>query len=184
MSEVKETGNDGIVQLVCFRVDEEEYGINIMEVQEIIRVSNIKTVPKSPGFVLGIVTLREKCLAVVDLRKRFGLDNFEHTNQSRIIVVEISGNINGFLVDSITEVLRILKSQTEIPPHVVSNGKNENQFIEGIGKLNDGKRIITILKPDFLLSSKDKIDIKKIEKETLDHEKKSEKNEEAVKKAA
>lgn len=138
------------MQLVCFKVDHEEYAISIMKVQEIIRINEITAVPKTKNFMKGIINLRGTVVPVVDMRTRFGLKFPENQEQGRIVVVNIAGNTTGLIVDSVTEVLRLSKSQIESPPASVAN--LDGKFIDGVGKLNEGKRIIILINVDCLLS--------------------------------
>jgi len=140
-------------QVVCFWVDREEYGIEIMKVQEIIRIGEITAVPNAPRFVEGIVNLRGDVLPVIDMRTRFGLEKGERTDQNRIMVVNISGKTTGILVDSVSEVLRIPKNQVEPAPDLITEGSVEDRYIQGIGKLDEGNRIIVLLNVDSLLTA-------------------------------
>ena len=105
-----------LLQLVSFNVAEEEYGLQILKVQEIIRMQGLTRVPNSPPFVEGVINLRGKVIPVVALRKRFGLPPQAHGRQTRIVVAEVSGAIIGFVVDSVSEVLRIPSTAIE-PAH-------------------------------------------------------------------
>ncbi|HEM55171.1 MAG TPA: purine-binding chemotaxis protein CheW, partial [Thermodesulfobium narugense] len=93
------------IQLVVFKLANEFYGIEISSVQEIIKIQDITRVPKAPDFVEGVINLRGKIVPIVDLRKRFELGQTERTKDTRVIVVETSGNIVGFIVDLVTEIL-------------------------------------------------------------------------------
>lgn len=141
-------------QLVCFKIANEEYGIDIMRVQEIIRIEEISAVPKAPQFVEGIVNLRGNVLPVIDMRTRFGLQRGERGEQHRIVVVSIGGTTTGIIVDSVSEVLRLVKKDIEGPPSVLS-GDVDRRFIEGLGKLGGGKRIIILLDVDAILSGQE-----------------------------
>lgn len=141
-------------QLVCFKIAREEYGIDIMQVQEIIRIEEISAVPKAPEFVEGIVNLRGNVLPVIDMRTRFGLARGERTDQNRIVVVSICGATTGIIVDSVSEVLRLGKKDIEGPPSVLSSGV-DRRFIEGLGKLGGGKRIIILLAVNAILSGQE-----------------------------
>jgi len=138
------------MQLVCFKVDHEEYAVSIMKVQEIIRINEITTVPKTREYMKGIINLRGTVVPVVDMRTRFGLHASENQESCRIVVVNIADKITGLIVDSVTEVLRVSKSQIEAPPDSVADV--DGKFIEGVGKFNDGKRIIVLINVDFLLA--------------------------------
>ncbi len=142
---------DEEVQLVCFYIGDEEYGINIMKVQEIIRVDQITSVPRAPEFIQGIVNLRGNILPVIDMRTRFGLSRTEITEQNRIVVVDICGKTTGLIVDSVSEVLRTTRSNIEAPPAAITNASS--RFIQGVGKLNQGKRIILLIDADLILSN-------------------------------
>ncbi|MBF0208763.1 MAG: chemotaxis protein CheW [Oligoflexia bacterium] len=152
MEKVKDNRSDEM-QLVCFKVDREEYAINIMKVQEIIRLNEITSVPKTKDYIKGIINLRGTVVPVVDVRTRFELNSLEDKEQCRIVVVNIEGKITGLIVDSVSEVLRVSKSQIETPPASVSNVDGE--FIDGVGKLSNGKRIIILINADRILADVD-----------------------------
>jgi purine-binding chemotaxis protein CheW len=136
-----------LIQLVSFHVGAEEFGLDILSVQEIIRSQQLTRVPNSPDFVDGVINLRGKVIPVVGLRKRFGLQCHEHDKRTRIIVAEVSGSILGFVVDSVSEVLRIPSSTVEAPPRL---GKVEREYVSGVGKLND--RLLILLDLERLMS--------------------------------
>lgn len=131
----------GELQLVSFSLGEEEYGINILKVREIDRMMEITRTPEAPPFVEGVVNLRGKVIPIVDLRGRFGLEGKAHDKNTRIIMVELAGNVVGFIVDAVREVLRIKRELTE-PPPTLSSGAQE-QYITGIAKLDD--RLLILL---------------------------------------
>jgi purine-binding chemotaxis protein CheW len=144
--------DDHLLQLVTFRIGEEEFGVNILQVQEIIRMLDITKVPKAPDFVEGVINLRGKVIPVIDLRKRFGLPARERDKMSRIIVVEIGTTVVGFIVDAVSEVLRLPASTVEPPPPVVAG--LDAEYISGVGKLDD--RLLIMLDMDRLLSRDEK----------------------------
>lgn len=143
---------DAETQVVCFRLMNEEFGTDIMSVQEIIRVDDITAVPKSPSFVEGIVNLRGAVLPVVDLRSRFNLERQERTEQNRIIVVNIAGKTTGVIVDSVSEVLRIPNREIEQAPNIITE-EVDSKFISGLAKLNQGKRLIILLEVNSILTA-------------------------------
>jgi purine-binding chemotaxis protein CheW len=143
--------DDELLQLVTFSTGDEEFGVDILRVQEIIRTMAITKVPKSPEFVEGVINLRGKVIPIIDLRRRFGLQSKEHDKHTRIIVIEINTMIVGFVVDSVSEVLRIPASTVEPPPPVVAG--LESEYISGVGKLED--RLLILLDLDRLLSRAD-----------------------------
>jgi purine-binding chemotaxis protein CheW len=127
--------------LISFELNGEVFGIDIMVVQEIIRLVQITKVPNSPDFVDGVVNIRGKVIPVVDLRSRMGMPRKEHDNNTRIIVVELSGKTSGFIVDAVNEVLRIPLSITEAPPEIAAAVNSE--YIKSVGKL-EGRLLILI----------------------------------------
>ncbi|MDY7000335.1 MAG: chemotaxis protein CheW [Thermodesulfobacteriota bacterium] len=151
MDEAQKKQDAELIQLVTFSIGEEEFGVDILKVQEIIRIMEITKVPKAPPFVEGVINLRGNVIPVIDLRKRFGLETREHDSQTRIIVIEINKMIVGFVVDSVSEVLRIPENTVEPPPPVVSG--LESEYISGVGKLED--RLLIMLDLDRLLSSEE-----------------------------
>jgi purine-binding chemotaxis protein CheW len=151
MNEPQKKQDDELMQLVTFSIGEEEFGVDILKVQEIIRTMEITKVPKAPVFVEGVINLRGKVIPIIDLRRRFGLSSKEHDKHTRIIVIEINNMIVGFVVDSVSEVLRIPAGTVEPPPAVVAG--MESEYISGVGKLQD--RLLILLDLDRLLSNHD-----------------------------
>jgi purine-binding chemotaxis protein CheW len=148
MEEAHKRQDAELMQLVTFSIGEEEFGVDILKVQEIIRMMEITKVPRAPDFVEGVINLRGKVIPILDLRRRFGLVTRDHDKHTRIIVIEISNMIVGFVVDSVSEVLRIPSNTVEPPPPVVSG--LESEYISGVGKLAD--RLLILLDLDRLLS--------------------------------
>jgi purine-binding chemotaxis protein CheW len=157
MSEQKkqEKDNQELLQLVSFHIGNEEFGADILKIQEIIRTMAITKVPNSPDFVEGVINLRGRVIPVVDLRVKLGLPKKAHDNYTRIIVVEIMGKVIGFIVDSVSEVLRIPKSITETPPELVTNINSE--YITAVGKLEDRLLILLDLEKVFTTTEHQKI---------------------------
>jgi len=120
-----------------------------LRVQEIIRTMEITKVPRAQDFVEGVINLRGKVIPIIDLRRRFGLPSRQHDKYTRIIVIELYDIIVGFVVDSVSEVLRIPASTVEPPPSVVSGV--EAEYIKGVGKLQD--RLLILIDLDRLLST-------------------------------
>ncbi|MCK9239814.1 chemotaxis protein CheW [Desulfocurvus sp.] len=150
--EQKKKQDAELIQLVTFSIGEEEFGVDILKVQEIIRTMEITRVPKAPDFVEGVINLRGNVIPIIDLRKRFGLETRAHDKHTRIIVIEINNMIVGFVVDSVSEVLRIPANTVEPPPPVVAG--LESEYISGVGKLED--RLLILLDLDRLLSGEEK----------------------------
>ena len=141
-----------LLQLVTFSIGDEEFGVDILKVQEIIRTMEITKVPRAPAFVEGVINLRGKVIPIIDLRKRFGLQTRGHDKNTRIIVIEINNMIVGFVVDSFPEVLRIPASTVEPPPPKVAG--LESEYISGVGKLED--RLLILLDLNRLLSREER----------------------------
>ena len=155
MEETLKKQDAELLQLVTFSIGEEEFGVDILSVQEIIRMMDITKVPRAPEFVEGVINLRGKVIPIIDLRRRFGLTTRDHDKHTRIIVIEINNMIVGFVVDSVSEVLRIPSSTVEPPPPVVSG--LESEYISGVGKLED--RLLILLDLDRLLSHEEQANL-------------------------
>jgi|SRR5271165_593475 len=134
------------LQLVGFRVGDEDFGIDILRVHEIIRVQQLTRVPHSPQPVDGVMNLRGRIIPVIALRKRFGLDPAPLGAETRIMVAEIRGSVIGFIVDSVSEVLRIPAESMQAPPRLT---QVEKPYVSGVGKLND--RLVLVLDADRLI---------------------------------
>ncbi len=151
-----DTSGSDLLQLVSFTIGEEEYGVDILCVQEINRMLNVTQVPNSPEYVDGVINLRGKVIPVIALRTRFGMPRIERTKDTRIVVVELIGKTVGFVVDGVSEVLRIPRSVTEPPPStVMQNVKSE--FITSVAKLED--RLLILIDLEKVLSDGEKIEL-------------------------
>ncbi len=137
-------------QLVSFQLGPEEYAIDILGVQEIIRLVEITHVPNAPHYVDGVVNLRGKIIPIINLRNRFGLSSTEPTKDTRIIVVEVARLILGFIVDSVEEVLRLPEDLIEPPLSTGRGGADE--FHRGVGRVNG--RLLILLDLDLLFGIK------------------------------
>ncbi len=144
--------NDQILQLVSFRIGNEEFGVEIIKVKEIIRMVEITRVPRAPDFIEGVINLRGKVIPVIDFRKRLELEPREWDNKTRIIVVEVNHHVIGFIVDAVTEVMRIPLSTTDLPSSL--NTEVSRKFIRSIGILD--KRLLILLDLEKLLDLKEK----------------------------
>lgn len=138
-------------QLVVFDLSTESYGVDIGAVREIIRLQEITKVPRTPEFVEGVINLRGGVIPVIDLRKRFELPVADETRDNRIVVVDISGQNIGVVVDAVTEVLRINTESIEPPSSVITT--SESEYLLGIVKLDD--RLIILLDLNQVLSEAD-----------------------------
>jgi purine-binding chemotaxis protein CheW len=133
--------SEELLQLVSFKIGDEEFGVDILKVQEINRMLEVTRVPNAPEYVDGVINLRGKVHPIIDLRRRFGMERKEHDKNTRIVVVELSGKVVGFVVDAVSEVLRIPKSVTEPPPSIVAGIGAD--YITAVGKLED--RLLILL---------------------------------------
>lgn len=147
MDDRQKKGDSELLQLVTFTIGHEEFGVDILAVQEIIRTMEITKVPKAPHFVEGVINLRGKVIPIIDLRSRFNMSTKKHDKSTRIIVLEINTMIVGFVVDAVSEVLRVPANTVEPPPPVVAGV--ESEYISGIGKLDD--RLLILLDLNKLL---------------------------------
>lgn len=139
---------NALLQLVTFRVAEEEYGVDILSVQEIIRHTDITKVPSAPPFVEGVLNLRGKVIPIIDMRKRFGLVPRQADKMTRIVVFALESKVMGCLVDSVSEVLRLPSSMVDAPPAAVT--QVDSTFIRGVGRLDD--RLLILLDSEQILT--------------------------------
>ncbi|PLX68615.1 MAG: chemotaxis protein CheW [Denitrovibrio sp.] len=137
-----------VIQLVGLKLGEEEYAIDVLKIQEIIRTVEITSVPRTDSFILGVMNLRGKVIPVIDLRIRFSLDKMDFDKETRIIVVRFETENIGFVVDEVTEVIRINKSMVEPTPPLV--GSVGQEYILGICKYQE--RLIILLDIDSIVS--------------------------------
>ena len=146
----QQTGTEELRQIVSFRVGDEEFGLDILRVQEIIRHQHLTRVPNSSDFVDGVINLRGKVIPVIALRKRFGITLEPSDGQARIVVLEVQNMVLGFIVDSVPEVLRIPESAVVPPPRF---GKTERDYVSGVAKMDD--RLLLLLDVDRIMSVED-----------------------------
>lgn len=132
-------------QLVIFSIGDEEFGVDISQVREIVRLIPITYLPKAPEFIEGVVNLRGQVVAVIDLAKRLVISSKQRGDNTRIIIVEIEGLTMGMIVDSVSEVLRLSSDQIEDVPSVIQTEVQEH-YIYGVGKLKDRLLVLLDLK--------------------------------------
>ncbi len=147
---------NGTIQVVSFKIGDEEFGVNILQVQEINRLVQITQVPNAPDFIEGVMNLRGRIVPVVNLRKRFGLPQKEYDKNTRVVVVELNDKTVGFVVDSVSEVLRFSNSDVEPTPDLITGIGNE--YITGIAKLGD--RLLILLDLEKVLTVEEKESLK------------------------
>lgn len=141
-----------LLQLVGFKLGEEEFAVDILAVQEINRMVEITKVPKAPAFVEGVINLRGKIIPIIDLRKRFKMNDKTLSKETRIVVVNVEKSTIGLIVDSVSEVLRLPLSTLEPPPDLISG--IDVEYIRGVGKLD--KRLLILLDLNKILTSQEK----------------------------
>ncbi len=133
--------NNPILRWVTFKLEKEKYGINVMQVQEVLRVTEIAPVPGAPDYVLGIINLRGNVVTVIDTRKRFGLPVKDMDDSTRIVIIEAEEQVVGILVDSVAEVVDLRLNEVDSAPNV---GTDESaKFIQGVASL-DGELLIIV----------------------------------------
>jgi purine-binding chemotaxis protein CheW len=143
--------NTSLLQLVSFKIGQEEFGVDILKVQEINKLVQITKVPGAPEFVDGVVNLRGRIIPIIDMRTRLHLPKKEHNKDTRIIVIDLNNMTIGFIVDAVSEVLRISRETIEDPP-AISKGVNSD-YITAVAKLED--RLLILLDLEKLLTVKE-----------------------------
>ena len=147
-------------QIVVFNLGKEEFGVNINEVREIIRMEQITKIPNTSEYIEGVINLRGGIIVVIDLAMKLGLPNKETDNNTRIIVIEVDKNTVGMVVDSATEVLRLSADQIEPAPTVITQ-KIDSDYIEGVGILDE--RLLILLDLAKVLKSKEIGNLQKLQ---------------------
>ena len=142
------TSDDPILQWVTFHLSGETYGVNVMQVQEVLRYTEIAPVPGAPTYVLGIINLRGNVVTVIDTRHRFGLEPGDTTDNTRIVMIEAEKHVVGILVDSVAEVVYLRQSEIETAPNV---GNEESaKFIQGVCHKNN--ELLILIELDKLIT--------------------------------
>lgn len=142
---------DPILQWVTFKLENETYGINVMQVQEVLRYTEIAPVPGAPNYVLGIINLRGNVVTVIDTRDRFGLVPAEVTDNTRIVIIETDEQVVGILVDAVAEVVYLRQSEIESAPNV--GNEESSKFIQGVCHKND--ELLILVELNKLLSEEE-----------------------------
>ncbi|HEY7771560.1 MAG TPA: chemotaxis protein CheW [Marinagarivorans sp.] len=143
--------DDPVLQWVTFHLAGETYGVNVMQVQEVLRYTEIAPVPGAPHYVIGIINLRGNVVTVIDTRNRFGLTPGEITDNTRIVIIEAEKNVVGILVDSVAEVVYLQQSEIETAPNV---GNEESaKFIQGVCHKNN--ELLILIELDKLITDEE-----------------------------
>ena len=150
---IEESEENGEAQFVVFQIGNEEFGIDIAHVREIIKVPQITKMPSTPSFIEGVLNLRGMITTVMDLRKRLDIEGTD-SNLARIIIVELGDASIGLVVDSVTEVLRLPSADVE-PTPTFSTGVT-TEYIKGVGKVGGGEdRLLILLDVSKILSEEE-----------------------------
>lgn len=143
--------NDPVLQWVTFKLDGETYGINVMQVQEVLRYTEIAPVPGAPEYVLGIINLRGNVVTVIDTRHRFGLNALEVSENTRIVIIEADQHVVGIMVDAVAEVVYLNQSEIDTAPNV---GNDEtSKFIQGV--CNKNSELLILIDLNNMLTDED-----------------------------
>lgn len=148
---VDDVTDDVATQFVTFRLEDEIYGINVMQVQEVLRVSEIAPVPGAPHYVLGIINLRGNVVTVIDTRTRFGLPTTEVDDDSRIVIIEADKQVVGILVDSVAEVVELHQSEIDSAPNV--GNEESSRYIQGVA--SKGQELLIVVDLNKLLTDEE-----------------------------
>ncbi len=157
MSQNENTAEDPMLQWVTYQLEDEFYGINVMQVQEVLRLIEIAPVPGAPSYVLGIINVRGNVVTVIDTRARFGLSTKEPDESSRIVIVEVSGHVIGMLVDSVAEVVYLRQSEIDTAPNI---SDDSSRFIQGV--CNREKYLLILVDVNKLLNDEEISDINEL----------------------
>ncbi|MHA7878396.1 MAG: chemotaxis protein CheW [Saccharospirillum sp.] len=150
-AQTAKTGDDPVLQWVTFRLGNESYGINVMQVREVLRYSEIAPVPGAPSYVIGIINLRGNVVTVIDTRERFGLEPSEVTDNTRIVILESDDQVVGIMVDAVAEVVYLRASEIETAPNV---GNAESaRYIQGVCHKDD--ELLILIEIERLLTERE-----------------------------
>lgn len=142
--------SNDLLQLVVFKLGSEEFGVEIRNVQEIIRMTNITKIPQASDYVKGVINLRGKIIVVIDLNVILGMAGKEHDGDTRIIVSDVGDTVMGFVVDSVSEVIRLPEKNIEPAPSVIAN-RIGTEYLRGVGKIDD--RLLLLLRLNKVLGA-------------------------------
>jgi purine-binding chemotaxis protein CheW len=143
-----------LIQLVSFTLGDEEFGVHVLKVREIIRMPEVTRVPNTPSYVEGVINLRGKVIPVMSMRKRFGLEELEFDNRTRIMVMDVEGELMGFIVDAVSEVIRISQEEIQPPPAVVSSGV-DHECLSGV--ISQSERLLVLLDLEKISSREERM---------------------------
>ena len=148
MNQQKEKERDIVSQFVVAQLADEEYGVPILFVESLIRMQEITRVPDMPEFIEGVINLRGRIIPIMNMRKRFSFKQLEWDDRTRIIVVAFENQTIGFVVDGVSEVIRLASDQIDpIPPSISNIG---SEYLRGVGKVDN--RLLILLDVEKILN--------------------------------
>lgn len=164
-SRVDSSDKEQLIQLVGFKIGKEIFGVDILMVQEIIRSAPITYVPNSPEFVEGVINLRGSIIPVIDLRKRLNLHGVGYAKEKDwILILDIAGRVTGFIVDSVTEVIKVQENSIDPPPDILVAGLH-SQYIRGVCEIDNNLLILLDFNRILLVD-----EVRKLKSVTLNQE--------------
>jgi purine-binding chemotaxis protein CheW len=149
------SADDVVLQWGTFRLGDEIYGINVMQIREVLRHSEITPVPGAPDYVLGIINLRGNVVTVIDTRKRFGLAPGNIDEQARIVIVEVDAQVVGMLVDSVADVTYLKQSEIETTPNI--GNEETSKFIQGV--CNKDEELLILIELERMIDTSPVVDV-------------------------
>ncbi len=144
-------GGSDVFQWVTFQLDREIYGVNVKQVREVLRYTEIAPVPGAPAYVLGIINLRGNVVTIIDTRLRFGIPPADISDNSRIVIIEAENQVIGILVDSVAEVVYLKSSDIDAAPNVGT--EDSAKFIQGV--CNRGEDLLILVDLNKLLTDEE-----------------------------
>ena len=147
--------DDATLQWGTFRLGDEIYGIDVMQIREVLRHTEITPVPGAPVYVLGIINLRGNVVTVIDTRKRFGLAPGEIDDQARIVIVEVEEQVIGILVDSVADVTYLKQSEIETTPNI--GNEETSKFIQGV--CNKNNELLILIELERMIDTSPVVDV-------------------------
>jgi purine-binding chemotaxis protein CheW len=160
-----DSDKEQLIQLVGFKIGKEIFGVDILMVQEIIRSAPITYVPNSPEFVEGVINLRGSIIPVIDLRKRLNLHGASYAKERDwILILDIGGRVTGFIVDSVTEVIKVQENSIDPPPDILVAGLH-SQYIRGVCEIDNNLLILLDFNRILLVD-----EVRKLKSVTLNQE--------------
>ena len=146
-------------QFIVFILNEQKFGINVLKSREIIKVNDLTYIPESPDFIKGVITLREEIIPIIDLHKRFKLQDEIKTEDDKVIIISVNNTLIGLGVKQVEEIQRIESKKISQAPEI-TQGINQD-YIQGIARLND--KLIILIDIDSIFSTKEIRQIKKLD---------------------